>query len=117
MNMQYQISDWLPTTPKEAKLRGWDEVDVVLFSGDAYTPGGKPGFRPDYTTEVYSQIIKKLYPEVPLVIGGIEASLRRVTHYDYWQDRLKPSLLESTGVVKDWSPPWTVPCTFVAEAR
>ncbi len=170
MNMQYQISDWLPTTPKEAKLREWDEVDVVLFSGDAYvdhpsfgaaviariieseglkiavvpqpnwqddlrdfkkfgtprlffaitagcmdsmvnhytanrrkrsndayTPGGKPGFRPDYTTEVYSKIIKRLYPEVPLVIGGIEASLRRVTHYDYWQDHLKPSIIESTG--------------------
>ena len=66
-------------------------------SNDAYTPGGKPGFRPDYTTEVYSKIIKRLYPEVPLVIGGIEASLRRVTHYDYWQDHLKPSIIESTG--------------------
>jgi len=170
MNRQYQTIDWLPTTPKEAKLRDWDEMDVILFSGDAYvdhpsfgaaviariieseglkiavvpqpnwqddlrdfkkfgtprlffaitagcmdsmvnhytanrrkrsndayTPGGKPGFRPDYTTEVYSRIIKDLYPDVPLVIGGIEASLRRVTHYDYWQDQLKPSILESTG--------------------
>ena len=170
MNTPYQISDWLPTTPKEARLRQWDEMDVVLFSGDAYvdhpsfgaaviariieseglkiavvpqpnwqddlrdfkkfgaprlffgitagcmdsmvnhytanrrrrsndayTPGGKAGFRPDYTTEVYSKIIKQLYPDVPLVIGGIEASLRRVTHYDYWQDQLKPSILETTG--------------------
>ena len=170
MNTEFQMTDWLPTTPKEAKLRGWDEMDVVLFSGDAYvdhpsfgaaviariieseglkiavvpqpnwqddlrdfkkfgtpklffaitagcmdsmvnhytanrrmrsndayTPGGKPGFRPDYTTEVYSKIIKELYPEVALVIGGIEASLRRVTHYDYWQDHLKPSILASSG--------------------
>ncbi|MGB6865123.1 MAG: YgiQ family radical SAM protein, partial [Candidatus Aminicenantaceae bacterium] len=59
----------------------------------AYTPGGKTGFRPDYATVVYSRILKKLYPGVPVVIGGIEASLRRVTHYDYWSNRLKPSIL------------------------
>jgi len=62
-------------------------------STDAYTPGGKAGFRPDYATVVYSNILKKLYPDVPLVIGGIEASLRRVTHYDYWSDMLKPTIL------------------------
>jgi uncharacterized radical SAM protein YgiQ len=62
-------------------------------SDDAYTPGGAPGKRPDYATIVYSQIIRKLFPETPLVIGGIEASLRRVTHYDYWSDKLMPSIL------------------------
>lgn len=65
-------------------------------SNDAYTPGGEAGKRPDYATVVYSEILKKLYPDVPLVIGGIEASLRRVTHYDYWQNHLKPSILAET---------------------
>lgn len=64
-----------------------------LRSDDAYTPGGKAGFRPDYAVSVYSQIIKKLFPSTPLVIGGIEASLRRLTHYDYWADKLLPSVL------------------------
>jgi uncharacterized radical SAM protein YgiQ len=166
---QYQLTDFLPTTKKELELRGWDEVDVVLFSGDAYidhpafaaavigrileaqglkvaivpqpnwrddlrdfkkmgkprlffaisagnmdsmvnhytankrlrsddayTPDGKSGMRPDYATITYANIIKKLYPEVPLVIGGIEASLRRFTHYDYWSDKLMPSILIDT---------------------
>jgi uncharacterized radical SAM protein YgiQ len=62
-------------------------------NNDAYTPGGKSGFRPDYATITYSKILKDLYPEVPLIIGGIEASLRRVTHYDYWSDKLMPSIL------------------------
>ncbi len=66
-------------------------------SDDAYTPAGKSGHRPDYATIVYSKIIKKLFPGVPLVIGGIEASLRRLTHYDYWSDRLKPSILVESG--------------------
>lgn len=163
---KFEASQWLPTTVKEAKLRGWDELDVVLFSGDAYvdhpsfgpavisrvienqglriaivpqpnwqddlrdfkkfgkprlffgvtsgcmdsmvnhytankrkrsndayTPGGKSGFRPDYATTVYTNILKKLYPDVPVIIGGIEASLRRVAHYDYWSDSLFPSIL------------------------
>jgi len=64
-----------------------------LRSTDAYTPGGKGGFRPDYATTVYSNILKELYPDVPVLIGGIEASLRRVTHYDYWKDKLMPSIL------------------------
>ena len=166
----YRTEDWLPTTVKEAKLRGWDEMDVVLFSGDAYvdhpsfgaavigrileqeglrvaivpqpnwqddlrdfrkfgtprlffgvtagamdsmvnhytankrlrsddayTPGDKSGFRPDYPTIVYTQILKKLFPDVPVVIGGIEASLRRVTHFDYWQDKLRPTILSESG--------------------
>lgn len=66
-------------------------------SNDAYTPGGQTGKRPDYATIVYSGILRKLYPEVPLVIGGIEASLRRLTHYDYWSDRLMPSILVDSG--------------------
>lgn len=170
MSRRYHISDWLPTTVKEVKQRGWDELDVILFSGDAYidhpsfgaavigrlieaeglrvaivpqpnwrddlrdfkklgiprlffgvtsgcmdsmvnhytagkrlrsddayTPGGKSGFRPDYATTVYSRILKELYPDVPLIIGGIEASLRRVTHYDYWSNKLMPTILEPTG--------------------
>ena len=64
-----------------------------LRSTDSYTPGGEAGFRPDYATVTYSKIIKELYPDVPVLIGGIEASLRRVTHYDYWSDMLKPSIL------------------------
>ncbi|MCE1199348.1 MAG: YgiQ family radical SAM protein [Marinilabiliales bacterium] len=62
-------------------------------SNDAYTPGDRPGARPDYATIVYCNLLKKLYPHVPLIIGGIEASLRRVTHYDYWSDRLRPGIL------------------------
>ena len=65
-------------------------------SNDAYTPGGDPNKRPDYATITYSKIIKKLFPDVPLVIGGIEASLRRVTHYDYWSDKLMPGILVDT---------------------
>ncbi len=68
-----------------------------LRSNDAYTAGGKAGFRPDYAVTVYSRILKKLYPHVPVVIGGIEASLRRLTHYDYWSDSLKPSVLVESG--------------------
>ncbi len=67
-----------------------------LRSDDAFTPGNKAGFRPDYATYTYAKILKKLYPDVPLMIGGLESSLRRVTHYDYWSDRLKPSILFDT---------------------
>jgi uncharacterized radical SAM protein YgiQ len=163
---KYDINQWLPTTKKEVESRGWDSVDVIFFTGDAYvdhpsfgaavigrileaeglrvaivpqpnwqddlrdfkklgkpnlyfavtagnmdsmvnhytankrkrsndsyTPGGKAGQRPDYATTVYCNILKELFPDVPLVVGGIEASLRRVTHYDYWSDKLKPSIL------------------------
>ncbi|WP_455505444.1 YgiQ family radical SAM protein, partial [Coprobacter sp.] len=68
-----------------------------LRSDDAYTPNGQSGMRPDYPTIVYTQILKKLYPHIPVVTGGIEASLRRVTHYDYWENRLKPSILADCG--------------------
>lgn len=68
-----------------------------LRSTDAYTPGGVSGFRPDYATTKYTQILKELYPDVPVMIGGIEASLRRVTHYDYWSDKLMPSILVDSG--------------------
>ena len=164
--MRHDLKAYLPTTKKELQLRGWDEVDVILFSGDAYidhpsfgaavigrvleangyrvaivpqpdwrgdhrdftklgrprlffgvtsgsmdsmvnhytaakrlrsddayTPEGKAGMRPDYCTITYCNILKKLYPDVPIVIGGIEASMRRLTHYDYWSDRLMPSIL------------------------
>ena len=162
----YDLKAYLPTTKKELQLRGWDKVDVILFSGDAYidhpafgaavigrileahgyrvaivpqpdwrgdhrdftklgrprlffavtsgsmdsmvnhytaakrlrsddayTPEGRAGMRPDYCTITYCNILKELYPDVPIVIGGIEASMRRLTHYDYWSDRLMPSIL------------------------
>lgn len=162
----YTASDWLPTSVKEMKALGWDYVDVVIFSGDAYvdhpsfgaavigrtlqahgyrvaivpqpnwqddlrdfkkfgaprlffgvspgamdsmvnhytagrrrrsddafTPGGRHGARPDYPSIVYTNILKQLYPDVPVILGGIEGSLRRLSHYDYWQDRLRPSIL------------------------
>ncbi|MDR1555555.1 MAG: YgiQ family radical SAM protein [Tannerellaceae bacterium] len=161
---------WLPVTKKEIEARGWDYVDVILFSGDAYvdhpsfgaavigrvaeaeglrvaivpqpdwrgdyrdfkklgrprlffgvsagamdsminhytankrlrsddayTPDRRPGMRPDYPSIVYTKILKTLYPDVPVVLGGIEASLRRLTHYDYWHDRLKPGILVESG--------------------
>lgn len=167
---EYRLTDWLPTTKKEVELRGWDELDVILFSGDAYvdhpsfgaavigrileaeglrvtivpqpnwrddlrdfrklgrprlffgisagcmdsmvnkytankrlrsddayTPDGRPDMRPEYPSIVYTQILKKLYPDVPVVLGGIEASMRRLSHYDYWQDRLKKSILCESG--------------------
>ena len=71
-----------------------------LRSDDAYTPDGRAGQRPDYAVTVYTKILKEIYPDIPVVIGGIEASLRRVTHYDYWQDSLKPSILIESGA--DW---------------
>ncbi len=169
MNSLLPITKWLPTTVKEMQQHGWDQPDVLFFSGDAYvdhpsfgtamiarvmemagmkvaivpqpnwqddlrdfkkfgkpkyffavtagcmdsmvnhytahkrlrsddaySPDGKAGFRPDYATNMYSQILKNLYPEIPVIIGGIEASQRRFTHYDYWQDKLLPSILVSS---------------------
>ena len=72
-------------------------ANIRLRSNDAYTAGGKAGFRPDHAATVYTQILKRLYPHVPVVVGGIEASLRRLTHYDYWSDSLKPSMLIESG--------------------
>ena len=71
-----------------------------LRHDDAYTPDGRAGQRPDYAVTVYTKILKELFPDVPVIIGGIEASLRRVTHYDYWQNKLMPSILVSSGA--DW---------------
>lgn len=68
-----------------------------LRSDDAYTPGGQAGFRPDYATVVYSKIVRQLFPDVPIVIGGVEASMRRLAHYDYWSDSFKPSILQECG--------------------
>ena len=168
--MEYRLTDFLPTTKKELELRGWDELDVILFSADAYvdhpsfgaavigrtlesagyrvaivpqpdwhgdyrdfkklgrprlffgvapgcmdsmvnkytaarrlrsedaySPDGRHDMRPEYPTIVYTKILKQLYPDVPVILGGIEASLRRVTHYDYWQDRLRPCILVDSG--------------------
>ena len=72
-------------------------ANIRLRSNDAYTVGGKAGFRPDHAATVYTQILKRLYPHTPVVVGGIEASLRRLTHYDYWSDSLKPSMLIESG--------------------
>ncbi len=163
---RYDLKLYLPTSVKEMKLLGWDHVDVVIFSGDAYvdhpsfgaavigrtlqaagynvaivpqpnwtddlrdfkkfgaprlffgispgamdsmvnhytaarrrrsddayTPGGRHGARPDYPSIVYTEILRKLYPDTPIILGGIEGSLRRLSHYDYWEDRLRPSIL------------------------
>ena len=68
-----------------------------LRSEDAYTPDGRHDMRPEYPSIVYTQILKKLYPDVPVVLGGIEASLRRLTHYDYWEEKLRPSILVESG--------------------
>jgi len=168
--MEYRLTDFLPTTKKELELRGWDELDVILFSADAYvdhpsfgaavigrvleaagyrvaivpqpdwhgdyrdfrklgcprlffgvapgcmdsmvnkytanrrlrsedaySPDGRHDMRPEYPTIVYTKILKELYPDVPVVLGGIEASMRRLTHYDYWQDCLRPSILCDSG--------------------
>ena len=71
-----------------------------LRSDDAYTPCGTAGFRPDYALTTYAKIVKQLFPDVPIVLGGIEASMRRLSHYDYWSDSLKPSVLVESGA--DW---------------
>lgn len=68
-----------------------------LRSEDAYTPDGRHDLRPEYPSIVYTQILKRLFPDVPIVLGGIEASMRRLTHYDYWQERLRPSILLDSG--------------------
>lgn len=68
-----------------------------LRSNDAYTPGGNAGFRPDYASIIYTRIIKSIYPDVPVVLGGVEASMRRLSHYDYWSNSLKPSILVDSG--------------------
>ena len=68
-----------------------------LRSEDAYTPDGRHDMRPEYPSIVYTQILKKLWPDVPVVLGGIEASLRRLTHYDYWQDTVRKSILIESG--------------------
>lgn len=68
-----------------------------LRSEDAYTPDGRHDLRPEYPTIVYTQILKKLYPNTPVILGGIEASMRRLTHYDYWQEKLKKSILIESG--------------------
>ncbi len=164
------LTDWLPVSREELDKRGWDEVDVIIVSGDAYvdhpsfghavmgrlvekagfrvailpqpnwrddlrdfkklgkprlffgvtagcmdsmvnhytanrrlrsddayTPGGVSGFRPDYATVVYTGILKKIFPDVPVILGGIEASMRRLTHFDYWSDSLKPDILTWSG--------------------
>ncbi len=72
-------------------------ANLRLRSNDAYTPGGKAGFRPDRVVKTYTQILKRLFPHVPVVVGGIEASLRRLCHYDYWENSLKPSILVESG--------------------
>ena len=67
-----------------------------LRSEDAYTPDGRHDMRPEYPSIVYTRILKELFPDVPVVLGGIEASLRRLTHYDYWAERVRPSILKES---------------------
>ena len=66
-------------------------------SSDAYSPGGQKGLRPDRAVDVYCRLVKEAYPDVPVMIGGVEASLRRFAHYDYWEDAVRPSILETSG--------------------
>ncbi len=66
-------------------------------SDDAYTPGGRPGYRPDLPSVVYTRILKQIYPGIPVLLGGVEASMRRFSHYDYWRDQVKPSVLIESG--------------------
>ncbi len=68
-----------------------------LRSDDAYTPGGRSGYRPDYPSIVYTQILKNLFPDIPVLLGGVEASMRRLAHYDYWKNSVEPSILETSG--------------------
>lgn len=169
-NSRFMLTDFLPTTKKEVELREWNELDVILFSGDAYidhpafgvsvigrvleaagyrvaiipqpdwhgdfrdfkklgrprlffgvsagamdsmvnkytankrlrsedaySPNGRHDLRPEYPSIVYSNILRQLYPDVPIVLGGIEASLRRLTHYDYWKDCIRKSVLCDSG--------------------
>jgi uncharacterized radical SAM protein YgiQ len=164
------LTDFLPTTKKECELRGWTELDIILFSGDAYvdhpsfgaavigrvleaagyrvaivpqpdwhgdfrdfkklgrprlffgispgamdsmvnkytankrlrsedaySPDGRHDCRPDYPSITYTKILKQLFPDVPVILGGIEASLRRLTHYDYWSDSLRRCILCESG--------------------
>ena len=72
-------------------------VNKKQRSSDAYTPGGEKGKRPDYAVVVYGNLIRKTYKKTPIIIGGIEASLRRLAHYDYWSDKLKRSILLDSG--------------------
>ncbi len=72
-------------------------ANIRLRSNDAYTPGNKAGFRPDYAATTYAKILKELFPNTPVILGGIEASLRRLTHYDYWSNKLLPSILCQSG--------------------
>lgn len=72
-------------------------ANIRLRSDDAYTPGGKAGFRPDYATTVYTKLLRSIYPDIPVIIGGIEASMRRLSHYDYWSNTLMPSILADSG--------------------
>jgi len=168
---QYDLNHWLPTSVKEVQERGWDQLDIILISGDAYvdhpafgiavigrvleragyrvailpqpnwrddlrdfkklgpprlffgisagnmdsmvnhytanrrlrsndayTPGGRPGYRPDRAATVYAGIVRKLYPDAILIAGGIEASLRRLVHYDYWSDSILPGILYQSGI-------------------
>ncbi|MDX2413832.1 MAG: YgiQ family radical SAM protein, partial [Bacteroidales bacterium] len=68
-----------------------------LRSDDAYTPGGRSGYRPDYPSLVYTRILNEIYPDVPVVLGGVESSMRRLAHYDYWKNSVEPSILSSSG--------------------
>ena len=72
-------------------------ANLRLRHDDAYTPGGAAGYRPDRAVTVYTRILKRLFPHTPVVAGGIEASLRRLAHYDYWSDRIMPSILADSG--------------------
>ncbi|MFR1786980.1 MAG: YgiQ family radical SAM protein, partial [Ruthenibacterium lactatiformans] len=72
-------------------------VAKIRRAQDEYTPGGAAGKRPDRSATVYTQLAKQAYPDLPVILGGLEASLRRFAHYDYWLDDVLPSIVESSG--------------------
>ena len=92
--------------PRYAFLVGSGNIDSMVNhytaakkprSNDVYSPGGQKGLRPDRAVDVYCQLVREAYPDVPLMIGGVEASLRRFAHYDYWEDSVRPSILQTSG--------------------
>ena len=104
-DLRISPSSAAPLLRRDGRGDGFDgeplTANIRLRSNDAYTPGGKAGFRPDYAVKTYTQILKRLFPRTPVVIGGIEASLRRLTHYDYWSDSPHPRSSPTAGPTFD----------------
>src|SRR3569832_533195 len=90
---RYGIAPFLPMSRAEMDTLGWDSCDIIIVPGDAYAPHDTTGKRPDRTETNYSLRAREAYKDVPILIGGIEASPRRIAHYDYWSDTVRRSVL------------------------